>query len=61
MLCAVCIYARERFFSPLVPQAKNGRSVYAGKGDRNVVKKGAGSEGVFSLQIRFPKLSRRSG
>nr|DAQ05088.1 MAG TPA: hypothetical protein [Caudoviricetes sp.] len=37
MLCAVCIYARERFFSPLVPQAQNGGGVYVGKGDRKEV------------------------
>ena len=37
MLCAVGIYAREGFFSHLVTQAKNGRDVYAGKGDRKEV------------------------
>nr|DAT42883.1 MAG TPA: hypothetical protein [Caudoviricetes sp.] len=37
MLCAVGIYAREGFFGPLVPRTKNGRSVYAGKGDRKEV------------------------
>nr|DAT01846.1 MAG TPA: hypothetical protein [Caudoviricetes sp.] len=34
---AVHIYAREGFFGPLVPQAQNGRDVYAGKGDRKEV------------------------
>nr|DAJ63045.1 MAG TPA: NS2 peptide, GBVB, VIRAL PROTEIN [Caudoviricetes sp.]DAL01540.1 MAG TPA: NS2 peptide, GBVB, VIRAL PROTEIN [Caudoviricetes sp.] len=37
MLCAVGIYAREGFFGHLVPRTKNGRVVYAGKGNRKEV------------------------
>ena len=36
-VCAVCIYARKEKSCNFVTQSKNGRDVYAGKGDRKEV------------------------